>query len=161
MESARHQIEGFKELQDLLKKLPRRVQDRVLAGALRSGASVLRKEAVSRLMASSLKPDVKKRIRRAMKAKASRSKMIRRGFVVGSVQLEMTGDAKNDPYWWRWLDQGTEERYRKSGAPTGKIEGANIFRPAFDDSSSAATDVVTQRISALALREIEKMKAKK
>lgn len=156
----RTQIEGHKELQDLLEKLPRRLQQRVLAQALRSGAAELRKAAVKKVQAADISPSAKKKLRRAMKAKASRSKGARQGYVLGSVQIELRGDKDNDPFWWRWIDQGTQERYRKRGGATGQVRARNIFRPAFDEAAPAAIDVTTMRVNSLARREIEKLAAR-
>lgn len=153
-------IEGYKELNALLKKLPKRLQERAIAGGLRSAAAELAKEARKRITASDVSVSGKKKLRRAIKVKASRSKMRRQGYVLGSVQMVMTGDKEADAYWWRWIDEGTAERQRKSGGATGAVRARKIFRPAFEASSAAASTIASQRIAALARREIEKMAAK-
>lgn len=153
-------IHGFKELQDVLKKLPKRLQNKAIAGGLRASAQVLRKEAVARIGASKLSASGKKKLRRALKVSASASKMKRRGYVVGSVSMRMRQDQENDPFWWHWIDAGTAERKTKAGANRGKIEAQNFFKDAFDGAATVAVDVGTGRIMALALREIEKLKAK-
>lgn len=182
-------VEGYAEVMARLRELEKKDARKIIRKAIRVGAGVIRKQVRMFVGTMEIPGEAKRRLRRSVRVKASKITGIRRGDVAAGITLiamakpkviKKTGKTSyvDDPaVWWRWLEKGTEPRYRgmrNKGRGKAKILGMRaagvragytggvrpqpVFEPAFDASAERALAAFTAKASAL-LDEWAKKKA--
>ena len=140
------EIEGLKELDALLRKLPERVAGNALAAAVASGARVIRDDAIARAPVDTGAMQAQiytKRVRasnafertsivgvRGGKAKYANNKRNRQQ---GRAGKEYANGGKT--YYWRFVEFGTS-----------KMAAHPFLRPAFDAKQNEAVKAITERL---------------
>lgn len=154
------QLEGLDEVLKAMTTLPDKVQTRILNGAMRSGANVVQQAVQNR--APVLKNPTPQRVTGLLRANVAVRKMTKRrlpagmatgysiGVLGGATPREantrknrkkgIAGHAvvaKERPYYWRWVELGTE-----------KQQAQPFVRPGFDESKLKAIDAVRVYLTA-------------
>lgn len=148
-------IDGLKELNEALKRLPENVAKNVLRGATNAGASVIRKEAQQRAPVytgnvgtghpppGTLKKSIIQRQRRDL------SGLVKQVFNIGvraGVTRDKAGNKKLGAYYWWWVEFGTS-----------KMAAKPFMRPAFEAQKLAAVEAIRKYLAERIPREAEKL----
>ena len=150
-------VDGLKQLDDMLRQLPNRVAARELAGALRAGGNVLRKEAVTRAPDS---PKVHKfgdlraniRVRRVRPSNGNALAVaVTTGRAFYAKFLEF-GRAAFTVKRKKVLSDGTTI----FGVEVGRQVARPFLRPAFDAAGPRAVATIAQRLKAGVARQAKR-----
>lgn len=149
-------IDGLRELNDALKKLPEAVAKNVLRGATNAGASVIRAEAKQRapvytgsLIARDHPPPgtLKKSI--IQRQARQLSSLVKQVFHVGVRSGRGVKDKAGrslDAYYWRFVEFGTS-----------KMAARPFLRPAFEAKKMAAVEAIRKYLAERIPREAAKL----
>lgn len=133
-------IEGLKELNATLEKLPEAISNEILTNAFLSAGNQVMVPAIRGAMAPYSAT--------AKQAVLARSEVSNPPVVVAGVT--------NDAFWVMWADQGTVDRYVRGdkyrGAYRGSISGAHKIQPAIYVNVDKVTDIIAGEIQ----KELEK-----
>lgn len=142
------EIRGLRELSDAMKALPKKLERRVLNAALMTGAREIDREAKLRV---SVRTGT---VRRNIRARPGRPEAGHAATVIVGVRrlsgkqiarLKSRGKAADDPFYWRWLEFGTQ-----------KMPARPFMRPAFESKKVSAAftikDALKRRIEAEAAK---------
>lgn len=149
-------IEGLKELNEALKKLPENVAKNVLRGATNAGAAEIRKEAKLRapvytgtLIAKDHPPPgtLKKAImQRQMRQLSSLVKQVVHVGVRSGKGVKDKAGRSLDAYYWRFVEFGTS-----------KMAARPFLRPAFEAKKLAAVEAIRKYLAERIPREAAKL----
>jgi HK97 gp10 family phage protein len=162
------EIHGLREIQDKLRRLPAQIGRKVVYGALRKGAAVVRKAAQQNA------PVRSGTLRKGFRVSRSR---IHRGPEKFGVYLTLKKGKgrsdKNDPFYGRWVESGyrvgkktVKVKVARSDRPgrtrtvrrgEREIPGKYFVRRAFESQSQAAIDAIVAEASAKAQQLISEM----
>lgn len=134
-------VTGLTEALDILRKFPDRIQKKVLASAVRSGATVIRKAARSAAPIGSKPSRISKKY--GPLRDNIRVIKLKRDVPIGSAMYRV--DTGNSPQGY-WIEFGTMN-----------ISAKPWFRPAIDAAGDAAVDKIRERIAAGLEREAIKL----
>ncbi|WP_089167842.1 HK97-gp10 family putative phage morphogenesis protein [Azotobacter chroococcum] len=156
------QMHGLQELKATLKDLPDRLGAKVVRGALRASAQVIRKDAQARVPILE-EPNTRRKpgtVRKAVQVR--RSKKDKYGVFVGVKPLggkqlrdfkAAGGKSQNnpdDPWYWIFLEFGT-----------AKMPAAPFLRPAFETQHPAALSRFEEYAKQRVVKEAEKLAREK
>jgi HK97 gp10 family phage protein len=130
------EIHGLREIQDKIRQLPANIGRRVVYGALRKGAAVVRKEARKNV------PVRTGALRKGFKV--SRSKIHRSASEFGVYLTLKKGRGRHDPadpFYGRWVEAGW-----KRG--NNQIPGVYFMRRAFEAKAQEAVNVIVAEADA-------------
>lgn len=139
-------IDGLKELNDALLKLPQAIAERHLRLAVGAGAQVIRKQVIERISAAGIHKRTGT-LERAVYAKAvtELSKNNEKVYFVGVRQGRRYGARKTkkgreianrDAFYWWWLEFGTS-----------KMPARPFMRPAFENKKEDAVEAIKARLA--------------
>lgn len=140
-------VQGLPEFEKALDALPNAVAKKVLEGALRSGAGVIRRQA--KALAPVGEKGLIRRALKVRKVRITRSRVIRAAYVV-------TADPRIAPH-AHLIELGTRPRTTKAGAFRGKVKRRRFLERAFENNSSAVLSKIAQRLTAGIEREAAKL----
>lgn len=129
-------LQGFKELADAMRELPKQVAKNALRSAVNAGASEIRKEARTRA------PKKSGTLKRALYQKQIReeSSQYKQVFYVGVRAGPTRGkdgkkDYSRDAWYWRFVEFGTS-----------KMAAKPFLRPAFESKKQAAVSAIGKKL---------------
>lgn len=128
-------IDGLKELEIRLKRLPQKVAGKALYSALMAGAEAIRKEAVSRA------PEDTGKLKRNIVKRREKTRPELSASVVVGVRAKGKKTDPQNAYYWRYFEFGTSKRPARP-----------FLRPAFE----AQKEEAVARIAAKLRQRIEK-----
>lgn len=138
-------IDGLKELNDALLKLPKAIAERHLRLAVGAGAQVIKKQTLSTMSAMGIKERTGT-LKRAIYVKAitELSKSNEKVYFVGVRQGKRYGSRETksgrkilnrDAYYWWWIHMGTS-----------KLPAKRFLTVAFENKKEAAVDAIAARL---------------
>lgn len=142
------EVQGLKELADALRALPTELASKSggpLAKGLRAAGYVIRDDAKRRapVLAEPAKYRKAGTLKNAIKVR--RDRIQAPGAVeTFEVYVQKAKGGKrgtyspDDPYYWRFVEFGTGERHKKSGASSGRVIARPFLRPAFEAKKEEA-----------------------
>ena len=160
----RVEVRGLRELQDALKKLPKKLERRVLNSALSAGARIMVKDAKNRapvlkdLLNPNRRPGTLKKNIRARPIKpyehtASVIVGVRKLSSKAITAFKKSQSGKkggsqnpNDPFYWRFVEFGTS-----------KMQARPFLRPAFEAKKFEAATTIKQKLKVRIELEAEKL----
>lgn len=119
-------IDGVKELNDLLQKLPDKIEKKALDNAMRTGANVVKKAAQSKA------PVNTGLLRDSIKVKKDSSQQKAGAFQVGIFKERK----KHYPFYAHMIEFGTS-----------KMQAQPFLRPAFDENRAEALKRIVERLA--------------
>lgn len=134
------QVQGLKELQDRLLKLPEKVGDKALAACLGSAALVIQKEAQNQVIMAAknyaLYPG-KKRGGQVVSPGWLRSQIVKKRVkqTKSSAETIITFKDKKHAFFWRYIEFGTS-----------KMQAHPFMRPAFEAAKEKALQRFEERL---------------
>ena len=124
-------IVGAKELQRILKNIPKKVAIKAIKKGSKEGAKIIQRRA------KSLAPRKTGQTRKAVKARMMKRSRVR----VGAIIIVGAGDYKDDEYYASFQEYGWRQGSRKLGTGRKQIQGKHFIRNAANQKKRAAGNI--------------------
>lgn len=153
-------IEGFKKFAYQVDDLARNIETKIMRAALTSGANVFRREIRKEIRTLPISKEGKRALSRGLFIHRHRP---RHGRVTVSVRFRASRPSKaelqdkenskpSDPFWWHFLERGTQDRKTRRGAFRGRMRATPFVEPAVRRAEQAAYTAILDKID----EEVEK-----
>lgn len=150
-------VEGLKEIERMLRKLPQRNQKKIKRGALRAGADVVRKEirqAIDQIPNDRLRPSGKERFKKSVGIVTSKSTWWEGKVFVGPRYSGVKHIAPEA----HLFEFGTDQRRTKSGESRGAIQPTPFVQPGWERSRRKAVEDTRRELVERTIQEAIKLR---
>lgn len=134
------ELKGLGGLEKKLEALAPALAGKVLRGALRNAAKLVREEALTRI------PSKTGRTRRALKVRAARRR--KRGAVAIELRIGRDGFFQGDEFYAGFVEFGTGERRTRKGARRGRVKARHGLQGSFEAAKDRALESVRRDVAA-------------
>lgn len=156
-EFASMKVSGLKEIEQMMKKLPKRNQKKIKRQALRQGGDVIREEQrknIDQIPNENLGASGKERFKKSVGIVTSKSRLFESKVYVGPRYANVKHTAPDA----HLIEFGTEDRYTKDGAYRGRIEATPFVRPAWEAKKRQAVEDTRRALVERTINEAKKLR---